>query len=166
MQSYVRENLARLMASQGLSIDELSARSRLDKRTVQGILNGTHRPHAQTLHRLARGLQVQADELFLDPSRLIYRCFDRQTNPAVQEAIDSHPDLFADWSQSDFEELHSRMGTGGALNVDGAVNAAKRLNRKRELSEELAVLMESMHADLVANILDILYRQVTAQSTQ
>ncbi len=161
---YIPQNLTRLMAAQGLSIDALCARACLDKRTVQGILNGTHRPHARTLHRLAQGLDAPTDELFVDPARLLYRCFDRHTNPRVQELIAAHPELFSGWCQADFEELHSRVGTGGALNEEGAVRAVKRINRHRELSEKLAVILESHQEEFTAVLIDMIYQQVTAQS--
>lgn len=161
MQNHIRDNLVRLMAAQGLSIDELCARARLDKRTVQGILNGTHRPHARTLHRLTQGLGTSTDELFLDPARLLYRCFDRKTNPRVRELVDSHPELFDGWCQADFEELHSRVGAGGALTLEGVLRSAQRMNRHRELAEKLAVILESHQEEFTGAMLDMIYKQVT-----
>ncbi len=65
----------------------------LDERTIRGILSGGNKPHAQTLHRLAEGLGVKVDEFFVDPAQLLYRRFDRQTNPVVAEVLERHGEL-------------------------------------------------------------------------
>ena len=71
-------NLRRLMARLGLTLEALSERTDLDERTLKGILSGqSSRPHARTLHKLAAGLGVPADELFQHPSLWAHREFDR-----------------------------------------------------------------------------------------
>ena len=110
MSDYARENLLRLMAARGLSLSRVSEQTGLHVRTIRGILRGGHTPHARTLHRLAEGLGVSVDEFLVDPAQLLYRRFDRQTNPLVAEVIKDHKELFAGWSEADFDELHSRVG--------------------------------------------------------
>jgi len=85
---YVKENLLRLMAARAMGPSELSRRSGLDVRTIRAVVQGRSRPRARTLHRLAEGLGVKVDELFLDPGQLLYRRFDRQTNPVVEELME------------------------------------------------------------------------------
>ena len=160
---YSKENLQRLMAAQGLSIAAVARQTGLDRRTVHAILLGTAKPHARTLNRLAEGLQVATDELFLDPSRLLYRRFDRHSNPVVQEVIESHRELFCRWTEADFDELHSRVGAGGALTAEGTLAAVRQMNRKRELFEKLDLLLETSQADVVARIVELFYEQATAQ---
>ena len=160
MSIYARENLLRLMATGGLSVRGVAQRTGLDERTIRGILSGGNRPHAETLHRLADGLGVKVDELFVDPAQLLYRRFDRQTNPLVAEVIDSHKELFHGWTEADFDELHSRVGTGGALPAEGTLVAVHQMNRKRELHEQLDLLLESSHAEVAAGILKVLYETV------
>lgn len=164
MPSFTRDNLRRLMTQMGLTIDEVVSRSGLDLRTVKGILDGTKRAHPRTLHRLAQGLGVSADELFVDPARLVYRCFDRQTNPVVAKVVESRPELFEGWMQADFDELHSRFGTGGPLTAEGAISAAEAMNRNRALHEKLAVLLESNQAELVRGILEVMYQKVVTEA--
>ena len=53
------ENLRRLMARQGVSLDELAAASGVDRRTIAGVLRGKKRSHSRTLHRLAEALAEQ-----------------------------------------------------------------------------------------------------------
>jgi len=157
------ENLRRLLADRGLSIRQLAEKTGLDERTIRGILSGTNTPHARTLHRLAEGLGVPVDEFFLHPSQLLYRRFDRQTNPVVEEVMQSHQELFTDWTEADFDELHSRVGTGGALSFEGTLAAIHQMNRKRELHEKLDLLLESSQAEVVRGIVDVLYEQAVVE---
>ncbi len=153
-------NLLRLMARLDLSISEVAQRSGLDERTVRAVLRGTKRPQPRTLHRLAEGLGVSTDEFFLDPSQLLYRRFDRQTNPVVEDLLADDPRLFTGWGQADFDELHSRMGTGGPLTRDGARQAVQEMNRKRRLHDQLDLLLESSQAEIVVAILAAMYEKV------
>jgi len=166
MSEYAGENLRRLLADRGLSIRQLAEKTGLDERTIRGILSGANTPHARTLHRLARGLGVPADEFFLLPSQLLYRRFDRQTNPVVEEVMQSHRELFTHWTVADFDELHSRVGTGGALTFEGTLAAIHQMNRKRELHEKLDLLLESSQAEVVRSIMDVLYAQVSLQAQE
>ena len=159
MSDHARENLLRLMAAGGLSVRRVAEQTGLDERTIRGILGGGNKPHAQTLHRLADGLGVKVDEFFVDPAQLLYRRFDRHTNPVVAEVIETHGELFDGWTEADFDELHSRVGTGGALTVEGTLQAVRQMNHKRELHEKLDLLLESSHAEVAAGILDVLYEK-------
>src|SRR5207302_10949579 len=124
----------------GLTLQQVIDRSGLDERTVKGILAGTKKPHPRTLHRLAAGLGVVADELFQDPSRLVHRLFDRATNPVVDEVIATNGALFETWTEADFDELYSRFGTGGGLTATGALEAVNAMNRKRVVHDKVALL--------------------------
>ncbi len=157
------DNLRRLMANQGLTIEEVARKSGTDRRTIRGILNGRKKPHPRTLHRLAESLGIAGDEFFLDPTQLLYRHFDRHTNPVVQEVLDDTPDLFAGWTEADFEELHSRFGVGGCLTAEGVIATARDMNVNRDLHEKLAVILETSHAKLIRGILDVVYRQVVVE---
>jgi transcriptional regulator with XRE-family HTH domain len=160
MTQHVPENLRRLIAQLGWTIEQVAEKSGLDQRTIRGILEGTNRPQARTLHRLARGLGVPSNELFLDPARLLYRHFDRQTNPVIAEVVEDHPELFAGWTEADFDELHSRVGTGGPLTAEGAATAVVEMNRNRSLHEKLALLLESSQAELIRSIVEVMYEKI------
>ena len=163
MSDYAKENLSRLMAGEGISIQQVAERTGLDERTIRGILNGTNKPHAKSLHRLAEGLGVKVDELFLSPTQLLYRQFDRKTNPMVEEVLQANPELFVGWRETDFDELHSRMGAGGALTREGTLAAVDQMNRKRELHEKLDLLLESSQAKLVGGMIDLAYEQIIVE---
>jgi transcriptional regulator with XRE-family HTH domain len=164
MSIHARENLLRLMAARGLTMCGVARQTGLHVRTVRGILRGDKKPHAQTLHRLAEGLGVAVDEFFVDPTKLLYRRFDRQTNPIVAWVIEDYKDLFQGWNETDFDELHSRVGTGGALTVEGTLAAVQQMNRRRELHDKLDLLLESSEAEVAAGILNVLYEKVTVTS--
>jgi len=164
MSIHARENLLRLMAARGLTMCGVAEQTGLHVRTVRGILRGDKKPHAQTLHRLAEGLGVAVDEFFVDPAQLLYRRFDRQTNPVVAGVIEDHKELFHGWTETDFDELHSRVGTGGALTVEGALAAVQQMNRRRELHDKLDLLLESSQAEVAAGILNVLYEKVVVNS--
>lgn len=156
-------NLRRLMARLGLTLSDVVDRTGLDERTIKRILRGgDHRPHPRTLHRLAVGLGVSADELFQNASLLAHRQFDRETNPAVEEALRSRPELFDGWEEADFDELYSRVGAGGALTVEGALESARRMNHKREVLAKVDLLLETGEAPLIAAMVDLLYARVVA----
>ena len=165
LQKNVGYNLQRLMAEQGLTTEQVADKSGLDKRTVMGILHGKKKAQPRTIGRLAKGLGVDPDELLREPARRTYRStFDRHTNPVVEEVIETHPQVFADWTGSDYDELHSRVGTGGPLTAEGALEAARQMNAKRELHEKLTVLLESSQAQLIAGIVELAYQKVVEET--
>jgi transcriptional regulator with XRE-family HTH domain len=166
MTHYVQENLRRLITQLGWTIDQVAEKSGLDLRTIRGILEGTNRPQARTLNRLARGLGVSSNELFLDPARLLYRHFDRQTNPVVVEVVEGHPELFLGWTEAEFDELHSRVGTGGPLTAEGTVAAVVKMNRNRSLHEKLALLLETGQAELIRSIVEVMYEKVVGEEEE
>ena len=166
MSDHSGPNLLRLMAAAELSIQEVAQRSGLDERTVRSIARGTHRPHPRTLHRLAGGLGVPVDEFFVAPAQLLYRRFDRRTNPLVDEVLQGYPHLFEGWGEADFDELHSRVGSGGPLTFEGALGAVHAMNRKRELHDKLDVLLESNHAQTIGGIVDLMYGQVVEKDNK
>jgi transcriptional regulator with XRE-family HTH domain len=159
MTAFLADNLRRVMTGLGLTIDQVVDRTGLDRRTIKGILAGVTTPQAVTLHRLAEGLETSADEFFLAPSQLLYRHFDRRTNPIITEVVELQPELFADWTEADFEELHSRMGVGGPLTHAGTVAAAREMNRNRETLERVAVLLESSQAEVIRGMVDLMYEK-------
>jgi transcriptional regulator with XRE-family HTH domain len=157
------QNLRRVMAQAGLTLEQAAQSCNLNLRTIKAVLAGRKRPHARTLHKLAAGLGVAVDEFFQDPSLLVHRRFDRQTNPLVGEVVQEHRELFRDWTEADFDELYSRFGHGGALTRQGVLDAAAAMSRRRQAQRKLALLMETHHADLIAGLLDVFYERALAR---
>jgi transcriptional regulator with XRE-family HTH domain len=155
-------NVRRLMARLDMTQQDVVDATGLDERTVRSILQGVTRPHARTLYKLAEGLGVEADELFQDPYRHGQAAFDRASNPAVAEVIDARPELFADWTAADFDELFSRMACGGELTEAGVAASAEAMNARRQLLHQVAIILESGEAQLMREFVALLYRRVTS----
>lgn len=157
------ENLRRLMAELELTTEQVATKSRVDKRTIHGILDGSKRPQPRTIGRLAKGLGVSTDEFFFEPAQLLYRNFDRDTNPLIDEAVQTHPEIFAGWTNAEYDELQSRFGAGGPLTAEGALAAAREMNGKRELHEKFAVLLESSQSEVIAGIVELLHQKAVKE---
>jgi len=154
-----------------MTLQDVVEATGLNPRTLRCILQGVTSPHARTLHKLAEGLGVSTDELFQDPYQSSHApfnkaTFDKATNPAVAEVVEAHPETFARWTPTDFEELFSRMAVGmavgGELTEEGTLTAAKAMNVRRQLMLEVAVILESSEAHLMHDFVGWLYRRVTA----
>ena len=150
------------MAQQDLTLQGVSDATGVDSRTLRTLLLGATRPHAHTLRKLADGLGVSTDEFFRIPSSIGTEGFDRDTNPAVADAMASAPDLFSDWSAAEFEELFSRVGVGGELTTEGAIAFAESINQRRELLRKAAVVFESREADVLWEVVRVLYKRATS----
>jgi transcriptional regulator with XRE-family HTH domain len=157
-------NVRRLMARAGLTLQQVVEATGLNERTIKAILGGRSKPHARTLHRLADGLGVAADELFQNPSLLTHRLFDERTNPVVQEVVNSQPQLFEGWTQADFEELYSRFGTGGALTPAGTTQVVLAMNRNRDVHQKVALLLESAEAEFLMGVVELLYQRISVSN--
>jgi transcriptional regulator with XRE-family HTH domain len=157
----VATNLRRLMARDGLTYDDVVAATGLDERTLRGLVRGASNPHARTLHKLAAGLGVEVDELFRPIGDSPAGHFDRATNGLIADLVAQRPEVFANWSEADFDELYSRFGTGGALSEAGIVATAEAMNAKRALWTQISIVLESGESDLLAEFVEMLYRRVT-----
>ncbi|TWT96848.1 helix-turn-helix protein [Botrimarina colliarenosi] len=161
--SIIAHNVRRLMARDGLTYEDVCEASGLDARTLRGVLRAAKRPHAKTLQRLAEGLGVTPDELFAGDASIARAEFDAATNPAIEEAVESAPELFDGWTPSDFGELASRVGAGGALTPHGVRLAAELMNANRQALTRAQVVLETGQADALRTVIDALYDRATAR---
>jgi transcriptional regulator with XRE-family HTH domain len=157
----VAANLRRVMAREGLTFDDVVAATGLDDRTLRALVRARNNPHARTIHKLAAGLGISVDELLRPPARWSSRGFDRAANSLVDGVVARHAELFAHWSDADFDELYSRFGTGGQLTEEGILAAAQSTNARRDLWRQVSVILESSEAQLLAEFVDSLYRRAT-----
>ena len=63
----------------------------------------------------------------------------------------------------DSNELYSRVGTGGPLTHDGAIQVAEQMNRKRDVHVRVDLLLESDHAEVLIGFIDLLYEKALAK---
>ncbi len=157
----IAANLRRLMTRNSMSLDDVIEGSGLDERTVRSILRSAGHPHARTLHKLAQGLGVDSDELFRPLENSSPRQFDRATNSLVETVVAGHPALFENWSEAHFDELYSRFGAGGQLTEPGVLATAEAMNAKRDLLNQIGIILESGEAELLAEFVRLLHRRVT-----
>ena len=157
----VATNMRRHMARAGLTFEDVVTATELDERTVRGIVRGTKHPHARTLHKLAEGLGVTIDQLFQRGGQSPAQRFDRVTNSLVSSFVDAHPEMFRNWSDSEFDELYSRFGTGGQLTEAGIAAAAQATNTKRDVWRQVSIILESGEAKLLTEFVELLYGRVT-----
>lgn len=153
-------NFRRLMARDSLTYDDVVEASGLDQRTIRGIALGNKKPHARTLHQLADGLGVTADELFIDAATISSAGFDEATNPVVRRVVHDHPHECNDWSAADFAELYSRFGHGGELTEEGVLQVIDRMNHHRDVLRRARIVLESGDAGLLADFVELLYQRI------
>ena len=159
--STLGDNIRRLMAREGLTYEDVIAGSGLDERTIRSLLRGKQRPHARTLGKLAAGLGVSVDELLQPPGTYSAKEFDFFTNPLVKQLAESEGDVFQDWSESDFANLASRFGTGGQLTETRVLEVVEKINENRQVLRQVDVLLGTHEAELLKEIVEVLYQRVT-----
>lgn len=162
-------------ARRGWDLQTLAERAEVSRTALYHLLEGhTTRPRGGTLQRLAAALDLPVETLVypgnvsseargLSPAEMA-RQFDRSTNPEVDAVAAERPNLFHRWSETDWDELYSTFGTGGALNRTGVIAAAEQINRKRETVRRLHLVLETHLRVVAEELIDTLYRMVRPQS--
>jgi transcriptional regulator with XRE-family HTH domain len=113
------------MARLNLTMDQVIDSTGLSERTVKELLRGRSKPHARTLHRLAAGLGVSADEFFW-PCPELGRSSPELVNREIRKKVDS---LLASDQRSlliELVEVLSRCSTEST----SAENSAGRRERQ------------------------------------
>ena len=147
--AYYGDNLRRLMAAKNLTLAEVARRSGLDVRTINGILNNPQaRPHARTLHKLARGLRVPVEELFQAPPQLIQHPQKAVSHPGIRRLIQERPDLFDGWEPSDFARLETLCEEQRVRQAGQVIQLAALVNRMRQLSSGILRILASPYGPL------------------
>jgi transcriptional regulator with XRE-family HTH domain len=157
----------------GWGAGSLARAAGISRTTASQLLAGeSARPHLQTLEKVAAAFEVPLAELSQDtfgmssPAeadawvRTAPQAFDKRTNPAVSEVATESPRLFSGWGTDDWDELYSTFGHGGGLNSEGVREAARQINRRREIIQQTKVLLETHLAEVTQRLIDTLYRMV------
>ncbi|MCG6157552.1 helix-turn-helix domain-containing protein [Rubinisphaera margarita] len=181
--------IERYCVEHGWTISRLAEESGVSRATLhQWQQKGRCKPRNTTLYKLANalsvspavlkseaaGTEVRAPEPLLDnswnplwpplPGELmsadLQREFDRQTNGTIEDVCRERPELFAGWSENEWDELFSTFGVGGELNEDGVRMQAEFINRKRETLYQVQILLETHLADAARAVIQSLYDSV------
>ena len=81
--SQYANTLRRMMVERDMTLRQVVAVTHLHERTVKAVLRGRGKPHARTLHQLARGLGFEPREFFPGPD----------TSTAVVVSLEDKPIL-------------------------------------------------------------------------
>jgi hypothetical protein len=74
--------------------------------------------------------------------------------------VQAHPEWFAGWTEADYAELYSHFGAGGALTEAGANSVVLAMNGKRDVHRKVALVLESGEAELLTQMVDVLYQRI------
>jgi transcriptional regulator with XRE-family HTH domain len=159
-----------LCVVRGWDLGELARRAGVSRTTLYQLdRRRIRRPHSGTLGRIAAALGIPPSALWTEeagasPQPALHvsaaEAFDRATNPAVAAVAAEQPGLFDRWKANDWAELYSTFGVGGELTPEGVVATAEAMNRKREVVQQLQVVLETHLADVAANVVATLYGMV------
>lgn len=172
------DRLRELCMERGWDLGELARRAGVSRTTLYQLdRQRIERPHAGTLGRIAAALGVAPAALWADDRDLpgdpdaaarvrpsaelpAAAMFDRATNPAVSAVAADQPALFEGWTPDEWTELYSTFGVGGELTPEGVIATAQAMNRKREVVQQLQLVLETHLADVAANMIATLYEMV------
>ncbi len=76
----------------------------------------------------------------------------------IEEIRRDRPDLFDAFTADDWDELYSIHGAGGALNREGVLHFAERINAKRDVRRKFEAVLETHHFRTLAAIIEVMYR--------
>ena len=97
-------NLRRLMARFGMTLDDVVVATGLCERTVKQLLSGRTKSHPRTLHRLAAALNASVDEFFwpnVDEASPISQFSDEEVREKVERLLLSERrDLLAELAEA------------------------------------------------------------------
>lgn len=152
----------------GLDLGDLADRAGVSRTTLYQICRGgVQKPRCSTLRKLADALGVPVAVLAEQsaatplPFSAGNHEFDRYTNYCVQDICEERPELFAGWTEDEWDELYSTFGTGGELTPQGVCETARHINRKREVIRRLSIVLETHLADVAVSVIDSLLRMLT-----
>ena len=158
----------------GLNLGELARDAGLSRTTLFHLERGKiANPRATTIEQIAQALHISPSCLWQDEAAFLSQTslkgleteaavdsFDAQTNPVVQELAGVHPEWFFNWTARDWAELSSVFGTGGHLNAEGVQEFARRLQQRKEVVQQVEILMETHLAESVKTIVNALFQSV------
>lgn len=163
-----RRNLLEMMRRRKTSLKELGQQTKISRHVLnRWVRLGSAKPQWDHLARLAEALTLTDPRDLLDPDLLKkdpgiipngHHSVDRKTNPLIEVAAQSRPELFRSFTAEDWNEIYSLHGTGGPLTEEGALRAAEHINAKRALRQKFEALLESEHFSALSAIIEVMYR--------
>lgn len=83
--------------------------------------------------------------------RWLNRQLNRQTNPAIDEVYEDDPELFAAFTEDEWDELRSIRGQGGAMSRRKVIREAAKINENRSVRRDFDLLLanDSVREELI-----------------
>jgi transcriptional regulator with XRE-family HTH domain len=167
--------IARLALERGWNQDEFARNAGLNRLTIRTILQGPERRlHNATVSACARALGLSVNDLHtVSLDRLLPRMhaaapaqvnprqlYEQAMQPELLAWIESHREEAARLKADELDELLSLQGTGGPLTAEGVSLWVERIERKRRLLEQAAVIAGTEYIDLLEQLLGLLYEKI------
>jgi hypothetical protein len=167
--------IARLVEERGWNLEEFARISELNRLTVRSIIQGGHRRlHNATVSACARALGLSVSELRSLPlHRLLPRMhtpvlvrndlrvlYETACQPELIAWIERNPERAGKLTPQEIDELLSLQGTGGPLTTFGVAQSVERIERKRRLLEQAAVVAGTEYLDLLEPLVALLYEKI------
>jgi hypothetical protein len=173
--------IARLVQERGWNQEEFARIARLNRHTARQILRPgpPRRLRNATVGACARALGLTVNELRTQPlERLLprmaearpangdsalRRLSDQATQPELRAWTERNPDRAARLTAKEVDELLSLQGDDGPLNAFGVESFVERLERRRNLIEQVNVVAGTEYLDLLEQLVRLLYEKVQPQ---
>ncbi len=171
------QKIARLVEERGWNQEEFARRANLNRLTVRHILQGgSRRLHNATILACARALGLTVSDLRqiplarllprmhldrpADPSETWRHLYDQATQPVLLAWLEQHPDQARQFSPVELDELFSLQGTGGPLTSEGLTHFIDRIQRKRQVKEQIDAIAGTEYLPLVEQLVGLIYEKI------
>ena len=169
------DKIARLVQERGWNLEEFARHAELNRLTVRSIVSGGERRlHNTTVAACARALGLGVDELrqlpierllprmhtAVVPGESLRRLYETVSQPELATWMECHPERAGQLTPGEMDELLSLQGTGGPLTPFGVGQAVERIERKRRLLEQAAVVASTEYIDMLEAMVALMYEKV------
>jgi hypothetical protein len=176
--SDLADKIARLVEERGWNQEEFARIARLNRHTVRQILlpGGARRLRNATIGACAKALGLSVNDLRTQPlERLLVRMtdsrvtgvsdglrrlYEQATQPELLAWMERNPDRARELSDGEIDELLSLQGTGGPLTGFGVQAFVERLERRRNLIQQVNAIAGTEYLDLLEQLVALLYDKV------
>jgi transcriptional regulator with XRE-family HTH domain len=172
------QRIARLVQERGWNQEEFARIARLNRHTVRQILhrNGGRRLRNATVSACARALGLSVNDLRTAPlekllprmseshpasgGRVLRLLYEQASQPELLAWVEHNPERARQLSRAELDELLALEGEGGPLSAFGVEGFVQRLERRRQLVEQIYVIAGTEYLELLEQMVGLLYEKV------
>ena len=169
--------ITRLVQERGWNQEEFARIARLNRHTVRQILHpgGRRRLRNATISARARALGLSVNDLRTQPLEKLLprmveghpsndaglrRLYEQATQPELTAWMERNPERARELSAEEVDELLSLQGTGGPLTAFGVEGFVQRIERRRNLLQQVHAIAGTEYLDLLEQLVALLYDKV------